>query len=748
MFSTNARAQATLAVLAICFPSGAIAQGVVGLSPEAPAPYSLREFGINLSTTDVTVQNDDISVGSGEFPTKLTLTRTYTAIGYPLRNLQNIAAQNQFTGFGQGSTHSILAYFTRQTCGNLGNVNGRFISLTAVVFGKSYHFSGGGCIASMPLSIVNDDEEGASLRIINPTQPVSTYELTTRDGMRAIFTDEASYKYDTISGRYAKFAEFPNGDFIVFDYTASPSVASTVRLNSAFNSRGYGFRFNYINRPPYFPNNTLTDSSLITSVTSVRKLANGELTLANAEYTYDAGRYFVTTFKNAEQGIYRYSYDIEGRPTKVFYPKGLADQPTLRLTYYDGNSQQIDTRITALSNFALMGLMRSSSGSFLGAGQIIAGVQDNVIDVNWSVPVSAVDALGNVTKFEFSDPAAPDPIGVVVTNPDGSSRSYTTVFCSTSPACPLAPFYIRSPSNVRDERSNQFNYSYDGHGRPLSSRLPSGLIRSVVRDSVGNVVEVRTKAPPAAGGADIVSSAGYVQCGPTNYRFCGKPSFTIDPRGARRDFQYDAANGMLVASLAPADASGFRAVTRYTYTAFGYGPVPAPAALNSSGIYLLTSKEECLSSTVAANAVDFTYSCTTGNRRKEVYGYRPSTSSVASSLEVMDLNPDADSDPSQLGFTYDNVGNQISVRDRKGNTSYSTYDSMRRKVFEIGSDPDGSGPLKRPIIQHFYDINGNEIRTESGFGSQIDGSDFVVSRLVRRTFDLNDKLVRSEDVIP
>ncbi|WP_204278149.1 hypothetical protein, partial [Escherichia coli] len=61
-------------------------------------------------------------------------------------------------------------------------------------------------------------------------------------------------------------------------------------------------------------------------------------------------------------------------------------------------------------------------------------------------------------------------------------------------------------------------------------------------------------------------------------------------------------------------------------------------------------------------------------------------------------------------------------------TSYVTYDRLRRKVFEISPDPDGAGPLPRTMVRHVYDADGNEIRTEYGSGQNVDGSDFTVNR--------------------
>ncbi|WP_214675259.1 hypothetical protein, partial [Escherichia coli] len=70
-------------------------------------------------------------------------------------------------------------------------------------------------------------------------------------------------------------------------------------------------------------------------------------------------------------------------------------------------------------------------------------------------------------------------------------------------------------------------------------------------------------------------------------------------------------------------------------------------------------------------------------------------------------------------YTYDYAGNVTSMKGPRTDvdeTSYVTYDRLRRKVFEISPDPDGAGPLPRTMVRHVYDADGNEIRTEYGSG--------------------------------
>lgn len=726
---------ATIAVAAL-LPSVAFAQGIVGLSPEAPPAYTAREFGVNLSTTDIQFQNDDISIGSGDFPTRLTLTRTYSSIGYPFRNLPKIKGDHGYTGFGQGSTHSLLVYFTGQTCDNDNGNSVRYININAAVFGKSYHFSGNGCNATGPQIFGGNDDEGASFRVIDPSQSVRTYELKTREGLRVIFSDQAAYRYDILGGRYGAFAEFPNGDFVNFGYEPSPTrptlitplAVVVVRLSTIVNSRGYGLSFGYRTRAPYFPSVVYKDSSLITSVTSFKQTTAGRANQASVSYTYDPTNFVVASFQDSVGGIYRYTYD-QGRPTRVFLPRNVSAQPSMSITYFGGISQ-----------------VRGPTAAGLGAVSVI-GV-DNESDVEWTVPASVIDALGNVTRFEFSDITDSNPISVDVIAPDGSAKSYASIYCDNYPFCQLYPFRDKTPSNFRDELRRNWVYKYDVHGRPLSTTNPEGAVSSLTRDGNGNIIEVRNKAKPGSTEPDRVSTMGFTTCTATNFKYCNRPSFTVDPRGGRWDFQYDPSSGSPAVSLAPADANNVRAVTRYAYTDVAHGPVARPALLEAIGIRLLSAKDTCLTSTVPAGSIDFSYVCPSGSRRREVYTYAPSTAAAPSSSELISVKPDADGSAASTTLTYDDVGNIILSTDLGGHTAFTTYDALRRKVFEIGSDPDGGGPLLRPIVRHVYDGNSNEIRTETGVGSQTTGADFAILRFVRRTFDLNDKLVRTEDVTP
>ena len=104
-------------------------------------------------------------------------------------------------------------------------------------------------------------------------------------------------------------------------------------------------------------------------------------------------------------------------------------------------------------------------------------------------------------------------------------------------------------------------------------------------------------------------------------------------------------------------------------------------------------------------------------------------------------------------YTYNYAGDVTVVdgpRTDVDDKQYTTYDALRRKAFEIGVDPDGAGgALPRPIVHHVYDADGNEVRTEFGTGNATDGSDFVVTRFKRMTYDaVTGQLLKTEEVLP
>lgn len=72
---------------------------------------------------------------------------------------------------------------------------------------------------------------------------------------------------------------------------------------------------------------------------------------------------------------------------------------------------------------------------------------------------------------------------------------------------------------------------------------------------------------------------------------CNKPSYMIDPKGHRTDFEWSPDHGQILKEIRPADENGVRPETTYSYTAF--------TGIDGAIFHLLTAKTEKISATTA-----------------------------------------------------------------------------------------------------------------------------------------------------
>lgn len=227
---------------------------------------------------------------------------------------------------------------------------------------------------------------------------------------------------------------------------------------------------------------------------------------------------------------------------------------------------------------------------------------------------------------------------------------------------------------------------------------------------------------------------------PNAFMICNKPTSVIDPNNNETDYKYDPNSGEVSTETGPPDTNGVTPQTRNTYQQY-----TAPG--QSGAIWLLTSSSTCLSATSTNPA-----SCVgTAAERVTTYAYGnnnrcPYSNNNLWLTSVTTASGDG-SNSETTCYGYDYVGNVTSVTDPKGNTSYTTYDALRRKVYEISASPGGGNP--RLITHHVYDHDSNEIQTETGTGFNTDGSDFTPLRHVQRTFDpTTGLLTRTQVVVP
>lgn len=346
----------------------------------------------------------------------------------------------------------------------------------------------------------------------------------------------------------------------------------------------------------------------------------------------------------------------------------------------------------------------------------------------------------NTTQFNITnDQSVPEKYTEIVTNADGSVETYTVRYGN-----------IQDYTDGIGRRTtygylNQEGYYAGIPGFSTISRVtgissPEGLVRlyqyqrgalQVVREqnAAQNVMRTAT--------ATLASN-----CTISNYRICNKPQSINDFNGKITNYTYDPAHGGVLTETLPADQNGVRPQKRYTYAQLFPKILNASGQLvNSTPVWRVIRASECSTATAADPA-----SCV-GSSAERVATYAYNDNNLFLTSETVALGDG--SQTRTTTYTYSYAGDITSIdgpRTDIDDRTYTTYDALRRKIFEIGPDPDAGGPLTRPIVRHSYDADGNEILTENGAGNAIDGSDFVPSRKTLRTFDLYGKLIKIEEV--
>ena len=278
-----------------------------------------------------------------------------------------------------------------------------------------------------------------------------------------------------------------------------------------------------------------------------------------------------------------------------------------------------------------------------------------------------------------------------------------------------------------DELGRTTNYQYDAFGDLTEVAYPEGNHTDYTYDARQNLIQ--TSITPKDGSAPIVTTMGYDStC--TNPKTCNKPNWYKDAKGNETDFAYDPNHGGITSMTLPADANGVRPQMRYTYTQLY--PKDVHGNNGPNPVWRLTKTSTCRSVTDGCEG--------TADETVSEYVYNdPNLLLTSKTVHAGD-----NSVSSTESYGYDATGNMTMVdgpRTDVDDRSYTTYDTNRHKIFEIGVDPDGSGPLPRVIVKHIYDGDFNEIQTETGTGNATDGSDFVVTSYVLRTYDPNTGLL-------
>lgn len=213
--------------------------------------------------------------------------------------------------------------------------------------------------------------------------------------------------------------------------------------------------------------------------------------------------------------------------------------------------------------------------------------------------------------------------------------------------------------------------TYDTSGRPLLVTQPEGNAMLSAYDARGNVVSQTQKAKAGTGLADLVTSTTYaegvsvVTC--ANIVTCNKPIRTIDPRGFRSDYGWDASTGMPLSVRQGWNSAGTACQISTgggcPSVTFGYGSGLAgfdPFTGDPSGpIYLPLSQTEAVQSGTTTTSYGYTLKSFSST-------YAPLSLQNVRKLVPTQVTVDNGGLNLVTCFDYDGAGNVISDRSPRG----------------------------------------------------------------------------------
>ncbi len=358
------------------------------------------------------------------------------------------------------------------------------------------------------------------------------------------------------------------------------------------------------------------------------------------------------------------------------------------LTYVGNSALRTETdNLNRTTTYKSLSIRRPSSAT------------DNFVVTNDGTgKVASVNSDG--ITYQYAWALAYPNMTATVTNPGGSQRVYVT----------------DTVKNVllseKDELNRTTTYAYDTYGRLTARTSPEGNQLSYVYDARGNVTQSSVIAKAGSGLANIITTANFdANC--LQAVKCNKPNWTRDAANNQTDYTYDAAHGAPLTVTLPADASGVRPQTRFSYAPKQAYFKNATGTIVASGInhQKLATISECSSGASCAGAA---------TERKTTLDYGPQSAGIANNLLPVNSTVSAgdNSVTSTTGVIYDQIGNTTAIDGPlagNSDTIVRRYDAARQLTGVVGPDPDGAGVGQPPVAQRLsYNADGTIILRETG----------------------------------
>jgi RHS repeat-associated protein len=420
------------------------------------------------------------------------------------------------------------------------------------------------------------------------------------------------------------------------------------------------------------------------------------------KFTYDPSNKYLLTQAFAVNSAREYC-DPDGDSCSETGPQVYYQRDGATTTTWDAASgETLTTYVTGVPDVrpTSLKIQKPVAG---GPTTPLGGINTFTFDISGSNPAGMVSSFSNdVGTWTYSKTRSGVTQTTVVTDPLSHSKTVVSNFDKAL------------VTSETDALNRTTSYTYDGFNRPYRITGPAGDYVQYTYDARSNVTEVRRV---ASGQTDIVISASYDStC--SNPVKCNKPNFVIDERGGQTDYTYDAVHGGITKIVSPAPASGLpRPETRFSYTQLFAKSMNSSEVLvaYSSGVWRLTGTSSCISVSGAT--------CVGGTGEvKSTLAYADDNRQLTSVTRTRGDNAAAQT--STVAYTYDYQGNKASEDGPLAGTadvSEIVYDGLRRVTYEVGPDPDGSGPRPQKAAQYTYDHASGEIRYiqrgTGGYGS-------------------------------
>ena len=505
------------------------------------------ENQVDLRTLQYGFRDVDISIGQGDFPSRLSVTRE--PVGYSYEFGEGVGSDKDAFIGNPGNGASIYPLLK-----NIGS--GGRIAITIGARVRTFDGTSGQVSSPGTPFFPTDGSGGYVTKTVEGTTTVYTYYSSSGDQLRFVVDDATACgrtanisgdnvtcsrvsNWKSASGVTAAFQYYNRGGRYVgyFNETDISSIKNSIGLSLSFNYSTFKDSGKYTE--------AVYSTSSITASSDLSAVCGGQVTCSRqVSYQY-------TVTPPTSSNVLAYTADF--------------------VTYFT------DTR-GFKTQYLYVPAANTPHELILQSIRLPSNPSADVIKFIPGSPYVVEDGAGNDWQYTLTKTTS----GITTTriDPAGGKRVYS--FDTSGRILSLL-----------DEENRSYSFSYDGRGRLLQRTTPDLITHLRSYDDRGNVLEERTKAYPAGTAPDVVTSATYDPAGYcSNPVTCNKPVTTTDALGNVTNYIYDPTHGGVLSVTRPAAApGGVRPQERVTY-----GLV--------LGAYVPTSVSRCQTRATCAGSLD------------------------------------------------------------------------------------------------------------------------------------------------